>query len=387
MSTYSLSPKQTKQAIEVAIKANTPVLVSGSGGIGKSSVIKQIAEDYNLQLIDIRLSQVTRYDLLGYPQATEVNAITGYDSNGYPIIEPSKRMEYVPLMDLPLDTDELPQGKDGWILFLDELLQADKYVQGSAFKLILDRMVGSHNIHPNVRIVAATNGALNSTADNKMIAPLKSRFTHIEMVAEPEEFKQYVESQVMLDKWDARILGFINFKPEHINNYDSKVINDVQTYSCPRTIEMLSNQINSGLLALDEDVHRPVIVGIIGEYAGNDFIDFLSLYGSLPTIQEIEQDPSGAVMPTEVGAQWALSSLLLQGITSTNESKIATYIERIQHDDIKVVLYRSLIRKCPTILNNPLVQQSMGILKTKLNRVNFGLSSAQAKAFPNLAKP
>lgn len=42
------------------------------------------------------------------------------------------RMEYLPLADFPIETDLLPQGKDGWLIFLDELNSADKYVQGAA---------------------------------------------------------------------------------------------------------------------------------------------------------------------------------------------------------------------------------------------------------------
>lgn len=57
---YSLSPKETKLAVEVALKADTPVLLLGSGGIGKSSVVKAIAEENNLEFIDIRLSQVSK---------------------------------------------------------------------------------------------------------------------------------------------------------------------------------------------------------------------------------------------------------------------------------------------------------------------------------------
>lgn len=33
MNNYSLSPNQVKQAIETAIKADTPILITGSGGI------------------------------------------------------------------------------------------------------------------------------------------------------------------------------------------------------------------------------------------------------------------------------------------------------------------------------------------------------------------
>lgn len=113
-SSIALSQEGCKKAIEIALKANTPIILTGSVGIGKSEIIKQIAEDYQLEVIDIRLSQVSQYDLLGLPK--EING----------------RMEYVPMDTIPLSTDPIPQGKQGFILFLDEINSADKYTQGAA---------------------------------------------------------------------------------------------------------------------------------------------------------------------------------------------------------------------------------------------------------------
>lgn len=351
MNNYSLSPNQVKEAIEIALKADTPILIIGSGGLGKSAIVKQIADEYNLELIDIRLSQVTRMDLLGFPK----------DVDG--------KMEYLPLSTFPLEDDPLPNGKDGFILFFDELLQADKYVQGAFFKICLDRMVGKYNLHPNVRIIAATNGVLNSSADNKMIAPLKSRFIHVNMEANVNEFQDYVEEQVMLGNWNPLILGFIKFRPEHINNFDPNTINDVVTYSCPRTLEYLNKNIQVGLLQLPEETYEPMVTGIIGESAGNDFNAYVGIYKQLPDIKDIIADPENCSMPETVGGQWALSTLLLQHINPKVTNEFARFIERITNEDIKVVVYRTLLRKCPQITQEPLVQKSMGILKMKLKQI------------------
>lgn len=349
---YSLTPSQTKQAIQVALQANLPILVQGVAGSGKSDIIKQVAKENNLEVIDIRLGQLTRFDLLGYPDLHKGNTV-----------------DFKPLSVFPTENTPLPAGKDGWLLFVDELLQADKYVQGAAYKIVLDRKVGEHNLHPNVRIVAAANGVLNSTADNKMVAPLKSRFIHVDMTADTAEFKLYAEDKVANGQWNPIVLGFINFCPEHISNYDHRTINEVQTFSCPRTIEFLSKQINAGLLQLPQEVYEPVIIGTIGESAGNAFNNYLAFYNSLPSIQDILNDPDNCPMPESVGAQWALISLFLQHINASVTNQFARYIERVPNDDIKVVIYRSLLRKCPQITQEPLVQQSMGLLKMKLKQI------------------
>ena len=350
---YSLTQQQTKEAIKLHLQANVPTLITSVGGAGKSSLVYQVAEELDLHVVDLRLSQLTRFDLIGFPTANDEKT----------------KMSFLPVDEFILEGDSIPNGKSGVLLFLDELLQADKYVQGASYKLILDRMVGKHKLHPNTRIIAAGNGVLNSQSDNKMIAPLKSRFTHINMEVNLKEFKAYIEEQVMQGNWHSLLLGFISFKPEHIINYDPKTINDVTTYSSPRTLNMLSDLVNAGLLNQPPELYEPMTTGIIGELAGNDFNAYVGIYKQLPTIQEIIADPDNCPMPESIGAQWALSTLLLQGITPTLTNQFARYIERISNDDVKVVIYRTLLRKCPSITQEPLVQKSMGILKSKLKQI------------------
>ena len=54
---------QAVRMITTAIKAKVVPYIVGSPGTGKSQIVHQIAENYNLQLIDIRLSQCDPTDL------------------------------------------------------------------------------------------------------------------------------------------------------------------------------------------------------------------------------------------------------------------------------------------------------------------------------------
>jgi MoxR-like ATPase len=46
---------------------HTPVMLWGAPGIGKSQIISQIATGHNVNMIDIRLSQMEPSDLRGIP--------------------------------------------------------------------------------------------------------------------------------------------------------------------------------------------------------------------------------------------------------------------------------------------------------------------------------
>lgn len=336
MNNILLSQEGTKKAIEIALKANTPLFITGSGGMGKSSIVKQVAEEMDLHLIDMRLSQVLPMDLMGYPK--DVN----------------NKMEYLPIGELVLEGEEIPNGKSGVLIFLDELNQADKYTQGAAYRLLLDRQIGKYNLHPNTRIIGAGNRIQDMAIVNKLVSPMKTRLTHIEMYVNNKEFLEYVKDQVTQGEWDSLVYAFLNFKPEHINNFDPKV--ETTTYSVPRTMHMLSKQIQAGLLDLSVDIYTPIICGIVGESAGIDFVSFLDVFKDLPTIQQVESDPLNTPIPEGIGAKWALGVHLSRQLTKTNANAVIDYCERIPERDLQVVVFGLLAMKDRTLMVNKKVQ-------------------------------
>ena len=61
------------------INARYPVLVRGRHGIGKSTVVYQLAKERGLPVVERRASQMTEGDLLGLPKVEGI--ITGFESN------------------------------------------------------------------------------------------------------------------------------------------------------------------------------------------------------------------------------------------------------------------------------------------------------------------
>lgn len=103
-----------KELVMDVLKARLVPFLQSSPGIGKSALAKEIAEDNNLKMIDIRLSQMDPSDLQGFPMKIE-------DKAGY-----------LPMNTFPIEGDPLPEGKDGWILLLDEMNSAPMSVQAAA---------------------------------------------------------------------------------------------------------------------------------------------------------------------------------------------------------------------------------------------------------------
>lgn len=60
---FSLKPSEIKPAVESCMQARLVPFIQSSPGIGKSSIVKQIANEYGLKLIDCRLSSMEPTDL------------------------------------------------------------------------------------------------------------------------------------------------------------------------------------------------------------------------------------------------------------------------------------------------------------------------------------
>ena len=58
-----MRPSQIVSALGYLIDANQPVMLHGSPGVGKSDVVRQIAKQRGIELLDLRLSQLDPVDL------------------------------------------------------------------------------------------------------------------------------------------------------------------------------------------------------------------------------------------------------------------------------------------------------------------------------------
>lgn len=56
MKKETLYPNQVKKILRVILKEKIPVFLWGPPGIGKSSLVKQICEEWEAPMVDLRLS-------------------------------------------------------------------------------------------------------------------------------------------------------------------------------------------------------------------------------------------------------------------------------------------------------------------------------------------
>jgi hypothetical protein len=309
---------QAIRLISTYLEAKLVPMVHGSPGIGKSDIVKQIAANYNLKVIDLRLSQCDPTDLMGFP------TIRG-DKSGY-----------IPMDTFPIEGDPIPDGYSGWLVFLDEFNSGAPAVQAAAYKLILDKMVGQYHLHKKVAIVCAGNLETDNAIVNPMSTAMQSRLVHLKLVVDYEEWLNWANSNGV----DYRLTGYINFKPGNI--YTFQPDHSDMTYSCPRTLAFASKLL-TGLDADSVDA-LPLLAGTLSEGIAREVISFCRIEQRLPKIGQIEANPDNTPVPEEPSILWALTGSISHHATVGNFPSLLKYVKRMPRE-FQVVCLRASVRR------------------------------------------
>jgi hypothetical protein len=259
-----MNPEDLKTYLDRLITNDLKIsaMIWGAPGIGKSSIVKQLAIKHQLEFIDIRLSQLAPTDLRGLPVAED-----GV-SKWFP-------------------PEFLPQQGRG-ILFLDEINMAPPTMQGMAQQLILDRQVGSYCVPDGWFVWAAGNRKEDRAGVFEMPAPLANRFLHLQVEPHFESFKAYA-----LDRGvSEQIIAFLSFRPSLLHKIDPQQ----PAWCSPRSWMMASCLHDRGL----------DLAPAIGTAANAEFQAFVLTYQMLPDLTPILAG-NGAHLPfpTEPSARYA----------------------------------------------------------------------------------
>lgn len=321
---------QAKDLINDVLRAGLVPNLLSSPGLGKSSIAMQIAEQNNLELIDIRLTQMDPTELSGFPKLDGTKAT------------------FVPMDLFPIEGEALPEGKVGWLLLLDELSSAAPAVVSAAYKLVLDRQVGQYNLHPSVYIIAAGNLSTDKAIVNHQGTAMQSRLVHLELEVDTEAWLQWADNNSV----DHRVKSFIQFKPEGLHNFDPN--HNEHTFSSPRTWEFTSRIIKSmPSIGFDK---LPLLSGTIGEGMAREFHAFTEIYRDIPTIEAIMANPTGITIAEEPSVQYALSGMVSSYLSASNAAGILQFLSRLTID-FQVIALRSALARDIKLKNAPAIRE------------------------------
>ena len=247
---------EIKESVDKLVESKIPVFIWGAPGIGKSSIVKQIASEQNLNFVDLRLSLLDPTDLKGIPFFDKENLQAVWAKPNF-----------------------LPKEKDSkGILFLDEINTAPPSVQASAYQLVLDRKIGDYELPEGWSIVAAGNNESDRGVVYRMPPPLANRFVHLDMEVDVEDWKKWAYKSGI----DSSIIGFLQYAPERIFIFDAS--KNEKSFPTPRSWEYVDRVIKT---SLSSKLLHTIISGAVGKESATAYLAFRKIMYQLPDIERL----------------------------------------------------------------------------------------------------
>lgn len=325
-----MRPSQVASAINLCIEANQPVMLHGSPGVGKSDVVRQVAAQRGIDMIDLRLSQLDPVDLRGVPSVDHENKKTTWNA-----------------------PDFLPTEGKG-ILFLDEINSAAQATAAAAYQLVLDRKLGDYTLPEGWAIVAAGNRASDKAIVNQMSTALKNRFTHVNYEVNNDDWCEWA----LKNNVAVEVLGFIRFRPMLLNEFEQRSnskeerervqrLKDAQAFATPRSWHFLSKVVGQNP---PSEIEYELYSGIVGEGAAAEFMGYLKYYRNLPNLDALLMDPKKAKVPEEPATLYALATGLATKATQDNMERVVQYALRMPAE-FQVLLMKDAIVRDTSLTN------------------------------------
>ena len=286
-----------KTTLESLIDSKIPCFIWGSPGVGKSSLVAQIAKEKNMHFIDLRLSLLDPTDLRGIPffNSEDKSAVWA-------------KPEFFP----PSDS------KEYGILFLDEINSAPPTIQAAAYQLILDRKIGEYTLPVNYAIIAAGNKETDRGVTYRMPTPLANRFVHLDFDLDFDSWKTWAYKANI----DYRIISYLNYKKEDLFVFDPS--SSKKAFATPRSWSFVDDILKS---PLPKELYLEVISGTIGDDTANEFLSYLNIMKELPNIDDI-LNKKDINIPTNNSVLYALCSGIIYKLIQDNSiENIDTILE------------------------------------------------------------
>ena len=155
-----------------------PFYLEGSPGIGKTEIVRQIADELNIGYVSFSLVHHTRNSLLGLPVITELESGDKYTR--YTMSEIIAKV-----------LEQVEKGKQEGILLLDEFPCMSETILPAMLAFLQTKNIGTHHLPEGWVVVLCGNPpAYNKTA-RTFDSAIMDRIRKLEITFEPEVFLEY----------------------------------------------------------------------------------------------------------------------------------------------------------------------------------------------------
>lgn len=243
--------KDFKASLPYLTKAELTPFIWGHAGVGKSSVVKQFAEENGYLFFPFYLgTQSDIGDILGLADFAR-------DKNGTVTATKFAPPEW--LVNMIAYCEKNPQS--GAILFLDEFNRARRDILNGMFSLALDKTFHTLKLPKNCYVIAAGNPPTDDyvTTDVDETA-LMARFVHVKLEPSFDEWVEYAKATNV----EPTLVAFFRQQPELLGEKrsafelpvkpDNRAVSRLDRLFKVETPSHLLNQLMPGIIGLERTV-------------------------------------------------------------------------------------------------------------------------------------
>jgi len=272
-----------------------PVVVTGSPGGGKTSIVEQVADDLGIEYIHKHMPTMLVEDF-GIPYPSKDG-----DSFNY------RLPDWFP-------TDPEWRG----ILCLDDRGQCGNDLQKVIANIQQARELHGFSLSDGCMVVSTSNRQEDKSGVNRTLLHLADRETELQL-------------DTMLDDWcrwaidngvKAELISFLRFRSDLLHDFDPQRPKN----ATPRSwVEGVSNILG----IVSPEVEYECFKGAVGEGPAAEFVGYMKIWRKLPNIDNILLHPDRVEVPTDPATLYAISGSLADRANDGNFSKCITYFNRM----------------------------------------------------------
>ena len=307
---FKVNHKELSELIKGYYNKKLALFVWGEFGIGKSQVVletaQKIAENKSRTFVEWnKISKDAKQEVFDYPEkyfALIDERLASYDASDLRGLPDFKSDRETIDWKIPFFAKFLTLPNSDGILFFDEISLGTPLVMASCYQILYDRVVNEHRINNNWLIIGAGNTEKDRAFVHTIPQPLLDRGGECELL--PPDTDDWITNFAVLNSFDSRIIGFLNFKKSNLHKIDFDS-NQKQT-SC-RGWERVNTLING--VPLDEI--SLIVKSAIGEGIAIEFVSFCKISEKLK-LEEIIKNPEKIKKIKDISVKFFLVSALAE---------------------------------------------------------------------------
>jgi hypothetical protein len=189
------------------------------------------------------------------------------------------------------------------ILMIDEYGKANPAVKNALLRTMLERKMGSYELHPDSIVFATTNLGAEGVGD---VLPPHARNRMTIVTSRKPNNMEWIEWGIN-NGIDHTLLGWCKDNPQLFHSFEDTKDPEANPYIfhpkaartsfvTPRSLEAASDWLKVRG-AMDDQTLTATLMGTVGERAAMDLMAFVKLSDQLPSLESIKKDPMQAKVP------------------------------------------------------------------------------------------